>query len=99
MDDTGVIVTSLVLSSTACLMPLLAGAFAIVLKRSPVLLRYHFLGPMCEMEGGSKDELMSYFLLMLDWLVMTAAAGATLFFLAYISEVLVSIHFILKHLR
>ena len=56
-------------------------------------------GPMCETEEGSRDELVSYLLLILDWLVRTAASEAMLFFLACLSELLVSVQRILKHLR
>ena len=99
VDDPGIMATCLVLSSAACVMPLLTLALVMFLTNSPIFLRYYFLGSLCETRQDISDELMSFILLLLDWLMATAGCEAMLFCMACISETLISVHLILKHLR
>lgn len=99
MDDPGVMATSLVFGVAAFFVPLLTGTCIIFMRNSPIFLSYHFVGSLCEIKYDSKMEFMSCILLILDWLLMTTGCEAMLCCLAGISEGLVSVHFILKHLR
>ena len=98
LDDSFVAAVSLVISSAAILMPLLAAALAIFMQSSPLFLSYYFASPLCDLKDVN-DLLIAHLLLILDWLMATADCEVALYGIAGVCETLMTAYLIFKCLR